>query len=93
MKSSRVCWRPGPSGFSRNKYTHRLERGHDKIHDARENRACTVFKMADVYSTIVRREIAERISSLERSAIASHRSSFSKHQRTLRVMSRDVAGM
>ena len=21
MKSSRVCWRPGPSGFSRNKYT------------------------------------------------------------------------
>ena len=22
MKSSRVCWRPGPSGFSRNKYTH-----------------------------------------------------------------------
>ena len=23
MKSSRVCWRPGPSGFSRNKYTRR----------------------------------------------------------------------
>ena len=21
MKSSRVCWRPGPSGFSRNNYT------------------------------------------------------------------------
>ena len=21
MKSSRVCWRPSPSGFSRNKYT------------------------------------------------------------------------
>mmetsp|Transcript_41628 Transcript_41628/g.137141 ORF Transcript_41628/g.137141 Transcript_41628/m.137141 type:complete len:200 (-) Transcript_41628:162-761(-) len=24
MKSSRVCWRPGPSGFSRNKYTRLL---------------------------------------------------------------------
>ena len=24
LKSSRVCWRPGPSGFSRNKYTRNL---------------------------------------------------------------------
>ena len=30
MKSSRVCWRPGPSGFSRNKYTrtHRHKQAH-----------------------------------------------------------------
>ena len=27
MKSSRVCWRPGPSGFSRNKYTHKEHKG------------------------------------------------------------------